>query len=359
MTLTHQFAEALPGFVAPARMDEHFTPVWEYVGEALPLSPEELLEALQGEDNHAMAYSGHQFGQFVPLLGDGRAMLLGEVDGVDVHVKGSGRTAFSRGGDGQCPASSAWREVLFGEALHGLGVPTSRGVGVLATGRHVQRRLVEPGAIVVRTARTHVRIGTFQFAALRGEEAVTALTDYCIARWYPGCSHKEFYEVVIRNCLATVKQWLDVGFVHGVMNTDNTAITGETIDYGPCAFTHTRLKTDVFSSIDTQGRYAYGNQLPILGWNLARLAECLLPLIGMEHAQQQLDLFTTDIQSFEPTPPKPGVYIPHNQHMERAIADPEFRTEYLKLLQDPHGDASWLADTDPEFDGHYRTVCGT
>ena len=364
MTLTHDYADTLPGFVAAARMDERFTPVWEYAAPQLPVSQEELVAALAGPHNHAMAYAGHQFGQFVPSLGDGRAMLLGEVptdDGLlDVHVKGSGRTVFSRGGDGQCPAPAAWREVLFGEALHGLGAASSRAVAVFSTGRHVQRSMVEPGAMVVRTARSHVRVGTFQFAALRGVDHVAALADYSIARWYPGASYGEFFEQVLRSCLDTVMRWMDVGFIHGVMNTDNTIITGETLDFGPCAFTHRRLVTDVFSSIDTQGRYAFGNQLPILGWNLARLAECLLPLIGMATARTQLDLLTDHIRRFVPTPPEPGVYVPRNQHIERAITDPQFRERYLELLREPTGDASWLDDAGAdEFDVTYRTVCGT
>jgi len=238
----------------------------------------------------AQAYAGHQFGHFSPRLGDGRAVLLGEVIGTDgrrydIQFKGSGRTAFSRGGDGRAAVGPVLREYLLGEAMHALGIPTTRALAAVATGQGVQRETMLPGAVLTRVASSHLRVGTFQYFAAQGDvEAVRTLADYAIARHDPGCAgdYPGFLAAVIARQADLVAHWLLVGFIHGVMNTDNMAISGETIDYGPCAFMDAYDPATVFSSIDEAGRYAYGRQPGIAGWNLARLAEALLPLLAPE-----------------------------------------------------------------------------
>jgi uncharacterized protein YdiU (UPF0061 family) len=243
----------------------------------------------------ALAYAGHQFGHFVPALGDGRALLLGELrDGNrrlrDVQLKGSGRTPWSRSGDGLAAVGPMLREYLISEAMHALGIPTTRSLAVVATGALVRREMPLPGAILTRVAASHVRVGTFEYFAARGDvQSTQALLDYCIARHYPelrGVAEAplEFLRAVVARQAHLVALWCGVGFIHGVMNTDNMAISGETIDYGPCAFMDQYDPATVFSSIDHRGRYSYGNQSSIAQWNLARLAECLLPLMpgGME-----------------------------------------------------------------------------
>jgi serine/tyrosine/threonine adenylyltransferase len=238
----------------------------------------------------AQAYAGHQFGRYVPRLGDGRALLLGElVDGAgrrrDLHLKGSGRTPFARGGDGKAAVGPMLREYLIGEAMHALGIPTSRALAVVATGEQVMRETMLPGAVLARVAASHLRVGTFQYAAASGDPAlVRKLADYAMARHYPEAAeaenpYLEFYRCVIDAQASLLARWMLVGFVHGVMNTDNMTISGETIDYGPCAFMDNFDPATVFSSIDHRGRYAYGNQPWIAQWNLARLGETLLPLI--------------------------------------------------------------------------------
>ncbi|MGV9735618.1 protein adenylyltransferase SelO [Rhodococcus aetherivorans] len=241
----------------------------------------------------AMAYAGHQFGGYAPLLGDGRALLLGEVVGsdgrrVDLHLKGSGPTPFSRGGDGFAVLGPMLREYLVSEAMYALGIPTTRALSVVATGRRVRRDGAEPGAVLARVAASHLRVGTFEFAA-RQEGVLQRLADYAITRHYPeltelpatgeGSRYLAFFESVVEAQAALVAQWMLTGFVHGVMNTDNTTISGETIDFGPCAFLDAFDPAAVFSSIDHGGRYAFGNQPAVLKWNLARLAETLLPLL--------------------------------------------------------------------------------
>ncbi len=238
----------------------------------------------------AMAYSGHQFGSYSPRLGDGRALLLGEVIDThgrrrDLHLKGSGRTPFARAGDGKAVVGPMLREYVIGEAMHALGIPTSRALAVVATGEDVVRDAVLPGAVLARVAASHIRVGTFQYAAVNGgPQLVRRLADYSIERHHPQAADAEnpylaFYESVIDTQASLVAQWILVGFVHGVMNTDNMAISGETIDYGPCAFMDAFDPATVFSSIDHEGRYAYGNQPDIAQWNIARLGEALLPLI--------------------------------------------------------------------------------
>jgi uncharacterized protein YdiU (UPF0061 family) len=249
-----------------------------------------------GAEPLAMAYAGHQFGHFVPQLGDGRAILLGEVvdrAGVrrDVQLKGSGPTPFSRRGDGRAALGPVLREYVVSEAMSALGIPTTRSLAAVTTGETVVRDTLLPGAVLTRIASSHVRVGTFQFFAARGDlEAVRVLADHVIARHYPQAAHADrryraLLEAVIARQADLVAQWLLVGFIHGVMNTDNMSVAGETIDYGPCAFMDAYDPAAVFSSIDQQGRYAYANQPRIAHWNLTRLAEALLPLISDDQDQ--------------------------------------------------------------------------
>ncbi|MBB3190572.1 protein adenylyltransferase SelO [Halomonas cerina] len=269
--------------------DEQQTTEW-FSGNAVPPGAEPL----------AQAYAGHQFGIFVPRLGDGRAVLLGEVtDGRgqlrDIQLKGAGCTPFSRGGDGRAPLGPVLREYLVSEAMHVLGIPTTRALAAVTTGERVFRRGMEPGGVLTRVAASHLRVGTFQYFAARGDvEAVRLLADEAIERHYPqllepelaaqpeGERYLALLEAVAGRQASLVAQWLGVGFIHGVMNTDNCALSGETIDYGPCAFMEAYDPRTVFSSIDERGRYAWGNQPLLVQWNLARFAETLLPLIDDE-----------------------------------------------------------------------------
>jgi uncharacterized protein YdiU (UPF0061 family) len=270
----------------------------------LGLDPEELagpegVEVLagnrvpEGATPIALAYAGHQFGHFVPQLGDGRAILLGEILGRDgsrrdIQLKGSGRTPFSRGADGRAALGPVLREYLISEAMAALGVPTTRALAAVATGQPVLRETALPGAVLTRVAASHIRIGTFEYIAAKGDvEVLRQLADYAIARHYPDATtaenpYRELLDAVVARQADLVARWLLTGFIHGVMNTDNTAVSGETIDYGPCAFMDAYDPVTVFSSIDHLGRYAYGNQPNIAQWNLARLAETLLPLLAEE-----------------------------------------------------------------------------
>jgi serine/tyrosine/threonine adenylyltransferase len=254
-----------------------------------------------GSEPLAQAYAGHQFGHFVPQLGDGRANLLGEVigrDGVryDIQLKGAGRTAFSRGGDGRAALGPVLREYILSEAMHALGVPTTRALAAVTTGERVLRETVLPGAVFTRVASSHLRVGTFQYFAARGDtEGTRSLADYAIARHYPEAAqapqpYRTFLDGVIANQARLVAQWMMLGFIHGVMNTDNTSISGETIDYGPCAFLEAYEPGKAYSSIDHHGRYAYGNQARVALWNLARLAEALLPVLEQEQGSEEAAL---------------------------------------------------------------------
>jgi uncharacterized protein YdiU (UPF0061 family) len=262
----------------------------------------------EGADPIAMAYAGHQFGQFVPQLGDGRAILLGEVidaDGVrrDIQLKGSGPTPFSRRGDGRAALGPVLREYIVSEAMATLGIATTRSLAAVMTGESVLRETPLPGAVLTRVAASHIRVGTFQYFAARGDtEGVRRLADHVIGRHYPQFADADrpyhaLLEGVIARQADLVARWLLVGFIHGVMNTDNTSISGETIDYGPCAFMDHYDPAMVFSSIDELGRYAYANQPRIALWNLTRFAECLLPLLAedqdkaVEQAQSALGEF--------------------------------------------------------------------
>jgi uncharacterized protein YdiU (UPF0061 family) len=245
----------------------------------------------EGAASIATAYAGHQFGNFVPQLGDGRAILIGEVVGRDgkrrdLQLKGSGRTPFSRGGDGKAALGPVMREYIVSEAMAALGIPTTRALAAVLTGDPVMREEMLPGAVLTRVAASHIRVGTFQYFAAREDvEGVRLLADHVIARHYPEAReatnpYRALLDGVIAAQAALIPRWLLVGFIHGVMNTDNMAVAGETIDYGPCAFMDEYDPGTVFSSIDVQGRYAYGNQPRIALWNLTRLAETLLPLFG-------------------------------------------------------------------------------
>jgi uncharacterized protein YdiU (UPF0061 family) len=244
-----------------------------------------------GAEPIAMAYAGHQFGGWSPRLGDGRAILLGEVvglDGVrrDVQLKGSGPTPFSRMGDGRAALGPVLREYIVSEAMAALGVPTTRALAAVATGEAVLREAPLPGAVLVRVATSHVRVGTFQYLAAQGDVGgVRALADHVLARHYPEVAgdaqpYRALLDAIVGRVAPLVAQWQMIGFVHGVMNTDNMSVAGETIDYGPCAFMEAYDPATVFSSIDVRGRYAYGNQPAIAHWNLARLAEAMFPLLG-------------------------------------------------------------------------------
>ncbi len=308
----NSYARELPGFYVAWKPDPVPAPRLLYLN--VPLAEELGLDAAglagpegaalfsgnllpEGAEPIAQAYAGHQFGGFSPQLGDGRALLLGEI--VDRHghrrdlaFKGSGRTPFSRGGDGKAAIGPMLREVLISEAMHALGIPTTRALAVAATGEQVFREQALPGAVLTRVAASHIRVGTFQFFAARGEhDHVRRLAEYAIARHDPALAGAPdrflaLLDAVVRRQASLVAQWMNVGFIHGVMNTDNMTLSGETIDYGPCAFLEAYDPGTVFSSIDHEGRYAFGRQPQIAHWNLARFAECLVPLIDdeQEHA---------------------------------------------------------------------------
>src|SRR5271169_6466249 len=266
-----------------------------------------------GAEPIAMAYAGHQFGNFVPRLGDGRAILLGEVldrDGGrrDIQLKGAGRTPFSRRGDGRAALGPVLREYLVSEAMHALGIPTTRALAAVSTGEPVFRDRQLPGAVLTRVASSHIRIGTFQYFAARGDmEAVERLSDYVIDRHFPEARASErpplaLLQTMVERQAFLVSRWMHVGFIHGVMNTDNTALSGETIDFGPCAFMDSYDPATTFSAIDELGRYGYGNQPTIAKWNLARFAETLLPLLdpnperAVELASEAISAFTSRYQ---------------------------------------------------------------
>lgn len=305
--------------VAVAR--PHFVAVNAKLAEMIGISlhwldSDDGLQALSGNaplpnvPSLAMAYAGHQFGHFVPSLGDGRAILLGEIvgpDGVrrDLHLKGAGRTPYSRGGDGRATLKAMLRELILSEAMAGLKIATTRSLAVVATGEIVPRELPEPGAVLTRVARSHVRVGTFQYlAARREDEALAALADYEMARNFPGAPKGPdrfiwFLREVIARQTTLVAQWMCVGFIHGVMNTDNMSVCGETIDYGPCAFMDGFNPQKVFSSIDQNGRYAWDKQPVVALWNLTRLAEALLPLFDADRAKA-IGSAEAELQKFMP-----------------------------------------------------------
>lgn len=266
-------------------------------------------ESPDGASPLAQVYAGHQFGGFSPQLGDGRALLIGEIldsSGTrrDIQLKGSGPTPFSRGGDGKAVIGPVLREYIMGEAMHALGIPTTRALAAVTTGETIYREGPKPGAVLTRVASSHLRVGTFQFFAARGEtDKVRRLADYAIARHDPDLAQEDdrylkLFDRVMERQAALVARWVLVGFVHGVMNTDNTTISGETIDYGPCAFIDTYDPAAVFSSIDHGGRYAYGRQPAMMQWNLARLAEAILALIDPDDLDKAVERVSAELGRF-------------------------------------------------------------
>jgi uncharacterized protein YdiU (UPF0061 family) len=319
----NSYADQLEGFYVPWKGEE--VPAAKLIKLNVPLAEElglnlgvldasELAEifagsvAPEGASPLAQAYAGHQFGGFSPQLGDGRALLLGETidqnnNRRDIQLKGSGRTPFSRGGDGKAAVGPVLREYIISEAMHALHIPTTRALGAVTTGEEVLRETPLPGAVLTRVAASHLRVGTFQFFAARDEtDKVKQLADYAIARHFPELVGTEdrylgLLKAVRDRQAVTVSKWMLVGFVHGVMNTDNCTISGETIDFGPCAFIDDYEPGAVFSSIDVQGRYGYGNQPIAARWNLARFAETLLPLLHSDH-DRATEIATKEVNIF-------------------------------------------------------------
>jgi uncharacterized protein YdiU (UPF0061 family) len=325
-------------------------PAWLRSSDGLRLLVGNLVP--NGATPVAQAYAGHQFGGLAPRLGDGRALLLGEVvdaDGHvrDLHLKGSGRTPFARGGDGLAAVGPMLREYAVSEAMHALGIPTTRSLAVVATGRLVRRETLLPGAVLARVASSHLRVGSFQYARATGDvDLLRRLADHAIARHHPGAAQAErpylaLFEAVVAAQASLVAQWMLVGFVHGVMNTDNMTISGQTIDYGPCAFMEAFDPATVYSSIDAGGRYAYGNQPAVAEWNLARLAEALLPLFH-DDQEQAVALAVTSLSVFRrqygaawSAGMRAKLGLPDG--LDDAVTSP-LVDELLTLLQDSHVD---------------------
>ena len=323
--LDAQFARELPELALPWQADEAPAPRLLALDDALATelgldpgwlrTPEGLRLLVgtgvpAGATPVAQAYAGHQFGGYSPRLGDGRALLLGELAGPDgrprdLHLKGSGRTPFARGGDGLAAVGPMLREHVVSSAMHALGIPTTRSLAVVATGRQVRRERLLPGAVLARVASSHLRVGSFQYARATDDvDLLRRLADHAITRLHPAAAdaahpHLALFEAVVAAQASLVARWMLVGFVHGVMNTDNMTISGETIDYGPCAFLDAYDPATVFSSIDEGGRYAYGNQPLVAEWDLARLAEALLPLLH-EEAEQAVAVAVEALEGFRP-----------------------------------------------------------
>ena len=320
-------------------------------------------EIPEGASPLAEAYAGHQFGHFT-MLGDGRAVLLGEQinpkgERFDIQLKGSGRTPYSRGGDGRAALGPMLREYIISEAMHALGIPTTRSLAVFTTGETIIRETMLPGAILTRVAASHIRVGTFQYAAGRGEvDELRALADYTIMRHYPHIvdvqnKYLSLLQEVIKRQAALIAKWQLVGFIHGVMNTDNMAISGETIDYGPCAFMDQYDPATVFSSIDREGRYAYANQPYIGGWNLARFAETLLPLLhgnqeeAVQLAQEEISEFTKLYQTNWLTGMRAKLGIFNEEEQDESLVE-----ELLNLMHKYQADYTntFLAFTFDKYD---------
>lgn len=386
------YARDLPGFSVPWQPATVPAPSLlffnrELAGE-LGLAPELLSgpdgtaifagnQVPEGAEPVAQAYAGHQFGGFSPQLGDGRALLLGEVidhsgGRRDVALKGSGRTPFSRRGDGKAAVGPMLREALMGEAMHALGIPTTRALAVAATGETVHRERPLPGAVLTRVAASHLRIGTFEyFRARRDTDRVRQLADYAIARHDPDLTGTEDrYLALLRRVAqrqaALVAGWMNIGFIHGVLNTDNVALSGETIDYGPCAFLEAYDPDAVFSSIDHGGRYAYRNQPAVTRWNLARLAETLLPLIAgqdseaaaaraVEQATEVIDAFPAWYEAALLSGQRAKLGLQGEDASDRALAE-----DWLALLHTHRVDFTlgWrrLADAADGNEGPLRTL---
>lgn len=381
----NSYLRELEGFYVSCQAETVSAPRWikfNYaLAEELGLGAEEL-DTPEGADifsgntlppgaaSIAQAYAGHQFGNFTPQLGDGRALLLGEViDRMgrrrDIQLKGSGRTPFSRSGDGKAAIGPMLREYLMGEAMHHLGIPTTRALAVVATGELVRRETMLPGAVLTRVAASHIRIGTFEYFAARKDVAgVKRLADYTIRRHYPelaGRPYIEFLLGAVARQARLVANWMRVGFIHGVMNTDNMALSGETIDYGPCAFMEHYDPSTVFSSIDHDGRYAFGNQPAIAQWNLARFAETLLPLLD-EDVKQAIRIATEAINSFGEQYENAWLEMMRSKlGLRRAEAgDAMLAQEFLAILQEGQVDytLAWrnLADAAESGPARLRSV---
>jgi len=395
--LAHTFADTLPSMAVDARgvdfPDPQLVVLNEPLAESLGLdcgwlrSGDGLRWLTGAYGGHATAYAGHQFGQFVPLLGDGRALLLGDLPGPDgraeIQLKGSGPTPFSKpGSDGRGALGPMLREYLVSEFMHAVGVPTTRSLAVLTTGETVLRQQgPAPGGVIVRVASSHLRVGSVQYAATQSPDLVSSVI---AAAGFD--TPEDLLSTVMERQLDLVAQWMRLGFVHGVMNTDNTALSGQTIDYGPCAFTE-RFRGDAcYSSIDTGRRYAFGNQPDIMAWNLTRLAEALLPVSNADAMREVLadiePVWNRAWSTHIPDPESLGradditthnrehhggpVFVPRNQMLEAAITAAEHNGEmdaYRELLAavtDPYNaeaGPAWMAE--PEGDAPYITFCGT
>jgi protein adenylyltransferase len=360
----------------PALFHEHLdpTPVREPrmvvfnapLAQSLGLNAEALAERAaffagnelpEGAEPLAQGYAGHQYGNFTPL-GDGRAILLGEQvtptgERFDVQLKGSGPTPYSRRGDGRAALGPMLREYIISEAMHALGIPTTRSLAVVTTGENVFRQESLPGAVLTRIAASHIRVGTFEWAAAHGDQsALQALADYTRQRHYPELAtaeapHLALLEAVMERQARLIAQWQCVGFIHGVMNTDNMALSGETIDYGPCAFMDTFDPATVFSSIDRHGRYAYGNQPQIAQWNLARLAEAMLPLLHADE-KQAIEAANTTIEGFK-TKFERHWLTGMKAKLGLFTAEADDRALIESLL-------TWMRDNKADFTNTFRTL---
>ena len=327
LNLLNQYATELPDLCVATSPQPATAPTWLHFNQALALqlgldanylSGAAGLALFSGQSTPmgstpvAQAYAGHQFGGYSPRLGDGRALLLGEwltpaQKIVDIALKGSGRTVFARGGDGKAAVGPMLRELIISEAMHALGIPTTRTLAVVATGDQVMRQQVLPGAVMCRVADSHIRVGTFEYAAYHqkspNHDTLQKLLRYTLQRHYPEALTADnpalrLLQLAIDRQAYLISRWMGVGFIHGVMNTDNMTLSGQTIDYGPCAFMEAHDPDAVFSSIDHTGRYAYGNQPRIAQWNLARLADSLLPLIASD-TEQAVELATEALHGFD------------------------------------------------------------
>jgi serine/tyrosine/threonine adenylyltransferase len=378
------YAPIMPTPVSAAQLIALNRPLADELGLAIEGLPDEAAaeiftgnQLLPGAEPIALAYAGHQFGHFVPQLGDGRAILIGEVidragERRDIQLKGAGPTPFSRNGDGRAALGPVLREYIVSEAMHALGIRTTRALAACLTGERVQREAALPGGVITRVARSHIRVGTFQyFAARQDGEGLGLLADHVIARHYPEAAtaqqpYSALFEAIIGAQAALVASWMRVGFIHGVMNTDNCSIAGETIDYGPCAFLDSYHPDKVFSSIDRGGRYAFGNQSLMAQWNMARLAEAMLPLLG-ESADEALEFARDAVESFTPQfaeayraamAPKLGL-SPHDEGVDALIAatldlmaqhNIDYSLFFSGLDEDRAVARALFGEVEPEFD---------
>jgi uncharacterized protein YdiU (UPF0061 family) len=377
----HFFARLSPTPVTKPRLVKFNESLASELGvDTRGLEPDELAAIFAGNvipagaEPIAMAYAGHQFGNFVPQLGDGRAILLGEVvdrNGKrrDIQLKGAGQTPFSRGGDGRAALGPVLREYLVSEAMHALGIPTTRALAAVSTGETVFRDRQLPGAVLTRVASSHIRIGTFQYFAVRGDMgAVERLSGYVIDRHFPDARASErpilaLLQNVVDRQASLIARWMHVGFVHGVMNTDNTALSGETIDFGPCAFMDSYDPATTFSAIDELGRYAYGNQPTIAQWNLARFAETLLPLLdpnperAVELANEAISAFTSRFQQHWLAGMRDKLGLSRNEEGDLALA-----RALLRAMHENNADFTLTfrrlcdAAADEKADAHVRAL---